>query len=117
MATLTRINIADRALEVLGVKAAGVSAVAEDGNAALEKTDAVYARLRAEGLAPFALSAVPEYAQTQVIHLVASDLAPMFGVSGERLQSLGINEMKARRELATQVAVGRAPTPIKPEWF
>ena len=117
MATLTRVQIADRALEALNVKAAGNSAVAEDGNLATEKTDAVYARLRREGLAPFSLSAVPEWAQTQLVNLVASDMAPSFGVSAETLMGLGINAMMARKELALQVSNAAAPNPVRVEFL
>lgn len=117
MATLTRIQIADRALEALGVKAAGVSAIAEDANFAREKVDAVHARLRKEGLAPYATSAIPEWAQTAFIDLVASDMAATFGVSGIRLQALGINQADARRELARQVAALKQPIPIASEAF
>ena len=117
MATLTRQEISDRALEALGVKAAGVNAIAEDGNRSKEKVDAVYNRLRREGLAPFALATVPDWAQTQLINLVAVDLAPDFGVSGQRLQLLGINQEASRIELGRQVANMVPPIPVRSESF
>lgn len=104
MATLTRAEITDRALEAVGVKAIGQSALAEDGNRGLEAFDAVYNRLRKEGLAPFVNSAVPEWAQTQLINLIAHELIPAFGVSGGRAQILFAAKEQAYRDLEKQVA-------------
>lgn len=117
MANLTRQQITDRALETLGIKAAGQSALAEDGNRGLEAFDAVYYRLRKEGLSPFATSAVPEWAQTQLINLIAWELAPGFGVSAGRSQLLAEAAQRATRDLERQVAGFRHPIPIKTDYY
>lgn len=117
MATLAKSEVADRALEAIGIKAAGQSAAAEDANRAQESVDSVYQMLRKEGLAPFAVATVPEWAQPALIHLVAFDLAATFGLSGDRLQSVSSLAQKGHSDLATQVFGKRHPAPIKAEYF
>lgn len=85
MADLTRAEMADRALEAIGAKAAGQSASAEDANRAMEAYDVVYYSLRKDQMAPFSLSAVPEWAQGPIINLVGRELAATFGIAGTRL--------------------------------
>lgn len=117
MATLTRAEVAERALQALGVLAAGQDAVAEDTNRAGEAVDYVHALLRKEGLAPWATSAVPEWAQSAFIHLVAVELVPTFGVSGERLQSLMALADKGRKDLCIQMFGERHQLPVKAYYF
>lgn len=117
MADLTRAEVADRALEAIGVKAAGQDSSAEDANRAMESFDTVHARLRKEGLAPFATSAVPDWAQSSLIHLTALDLSAAFGITGARMQTVQALASTGYRELAKQVAGFRQPIPITAEYF
>lgn len=117
MANLTRDEVANRALEALGVKAAGQDSSAEDLNRAGESVDGIYNMLRKEQLAPFAVSAVPEWAQSALIHLSALDLVATFGTTASRLETIRTLASKGRSDLATQVASTRAPIPIRAEYF
>lgn len=117
MATLTRAEIADRALELIGVKVAGQAASAEDFSLAGEKADNVWAKLRKLRLAPFAISAVPEWAQTEMIALVGFECAPSFGIGGERLQMLLAQARSARTELSRQAAATKPNRPVQVKPF
>jgi hypothetical protein len=117
MATLTRVAISERALEALGVLAAGQAPNAEDGNRALEATDSRYGQLKTAGLAPYLLSAVPEEFQTPLIHLIAFDLAPTFGVSAERMQLLMLAAKEAREAVVEQSSAGKPPLRIRADYF
>jgi hypothetical protein len=117
MANLTRAEIADRALEALGAKAAGQDSSAEDANRAGEAFDTVYEMLRKEGLAPFASTATPSWAQSAVIHLVAQELIPTFGTSGERKADIAGLAQKGKVDLHTQVAASKPPLRITAEYF
>lgn len=117
MATMTKAEIAARALEALGVKAASQSTNALDGARAEEAVDAVHARLRKEGLAPFATSAVPEWAQSQLINIVAMDLVPAFGVGGLRLQLVASAAQQGRADLVSQCAAMVPNIAAKSEFF
>jgi hypothetical protein len=113
VASLTRAEIADRALELIGVKVAGQAASAEDFTLAGEKVDAAWAKLRKLRLAPFALSAVPEWAQSELVQLVAFECAPSFGIGGERLQAIVAQAAKARTELSRQVGATKPNRPVQ----
>jgi hypothetical protein len=117
MATLTRAQVVDRALEAIGVKAAGQSSLTVDSDRAGESFDTVYYMLRKEGLAPFAISAVPEWAQSALIHMTAADIAPSYGIGGERLALVANMASKGRTDLATQVAATIAPIRTTTEFF
>lgn len=117
MATLTQSEMANRALEVLGVKHAGQDPSNEDSNRAQEAVLSAWYRLRKEGVAPFAVSAVPEWAQTALAHIVALDLAAVFGVSGERYQLLAAGALQGRRDMATQAAGKRHYVPVEFDEF
>lgn len=117
MATLTKAQLADRALQVLGILPAGDSSSTEDSNRAQESVDSIYYMLRKEGLAPFQVSAWPEWAQSAAAHLVALELAPTFGVTGQRLDAIATLASKGRQDLATQLFGKRNPAPIRTEYF
>jgi hypothetical protein len=117
LATLARSEMADRALRALGILAAGQNASSEDANRAMEAVDTVYYSMRKEGLAPFAVSAWPEWAQSAAAHLVALELAPTFGISGARLGALTTLAAKGRSDLATQMFGKRHPVAIKADYF
>lgn len=117
MATLTRANIIDRALEALGVKAAGETAATNDTTRVGEAFDTIYDQIHKESLAPFATSAVPEWAQSALIHMTALESAASFGVSGDLLQSILMLARKGRQDLATQVAAVKQPVPVRVDYY
>jgi hypothetical protein len=117
MATYEKAEIADKALEILGVKAAGQDSIAEDANRAQESVDSVYQLLRREDLAPFPVSSVPDWAYSAMAHLVALDLAPMFGVGGERLQATALVAATGRAELIKQANIVQADSRVEAVYF
>lgn len=118
MATKTQAEIAALVLEALGVKAAGQNASAEDTTAASDAVAAAHARLRYEGKAPFALTAVPEWAWIPLRDFVGRDLANTFGIAGERLQSVLASAARADRDFAVQTAgLHDARVTVAPNWF
>jgi len=117
MATWTQSNWADKSLEYLGVKGAGQSASSEDGNIASEAALSVYKQLRKVGLCPFAITAIPEWAQLPLKKYLAAELCGEFGVSGQRKAELMQDQARAMRELQTQVAGYVHPLPTRSEYF
>ena len=103
MADWTQGDWADDALELLGVKPGTQAASADDKNKATEYALAAYERLLKRFHLPFAISAIPEWAQIPLSNYLAADLAPVFGFR----ESLGYWESRrqwARSELAEQMA-------------
>jgi len=117
MADWTKTQLADKTLEYLGVKAAGQSASAEDNALAQEVAQSVYEQLRKTGLAPFAISAVPEWAQMQLKKIIAADLCGNFGISGQRRVEYMQDKMAGIRELAVQCAGYKHPIPVRAKYF
>lgn len=117
MASLTRANIVARALEALGVKAAGQAASAEDSAKAGEAVDETHSQLIQNGLAPFAISAVPDWAQSALIHIAAEKLIPSFGVVGEARANVLLAAQRGRSELIDQLAEPHSQTPTQAEYF
>ncbi|MEM6533143.1 MAG: hypothetical protein AAF654_10990 [Myxococcota bacterium] len=75
-------------MEVLGVLGAGQKPDAEDQKRVEERLQSEYAKLRARGRAPWLLSAVPDFAQNDLIDFVAPRCASLFRVGSQQLQSL-----------------------------
>ena len=117
MADLTKAQLAARVLEHLGVKAATQSANSADTVFVEEAIDAAHDRLRKFGLMPFATSAIPSWAQTQLRDYVAGDVAQAFGLGGARLGEFKTAAQAAERELWRQVAGYRHPMPIVADYF
>lgn len=117
MATLTRAEIVDLALEAVGVKPAGVDAAGEDTLIGQKAFDSVYNRLRKFGLAPFDDDAVPEWAWSPFTNAIAADMAPRFGLTGNRLNEWVGMGRAGEREMARQVAGFRHPVAIKGSYF
>jgi hypothetical protein len=118
VAALTKAELRARVLEHLGVVGAGQSAAAEDAALVDEAIDAAHDRLRKLGLAPFATSAIPSWAQVPLRNYVAVDVSPSFGVSVQRLPNGESPEQHAaERELGRQVAGYRHPIPIKADYY
>jgi len=112
VANLTKSELADRVLEYLGVKPAGQAASVQDSSRVQELVDSAHSRLRAEGLAPFAVSAIPEWAQVPLRDFVAVDAAPMFG----KLQNPQA-QMAARHELSVQLSSPAPAVPTRPYFY
>jgi hypothetical protein len=96
MATKSRAEMIVDILENLRVLAAGQSASAEDETITGSALDSVHDDLVREGLAPYALSAVPEWAQIPLTDVVSFKLCKKFGVVGV-----------ARQEFAQDAEAGR----------
>lgn len=99
------------------MKAAGQSVSAEDTNNATAAFDSLYAKLQQVGLAPFASTAVPEWAQDELAVLIAKRLLPDYGVGGDRAALIVGMAKEARRELATQTSGHRQETEIESDYF
>ena len=85
---MTKAQVATRALQALGVLYAGQSASAEDQDIAEATVQTVYDLLRAKPGLPFAITAVQEWAQLALAHIAAQEMAPAFGVTGERFAAV-----------------------------
>jgi hypothetical protein len=114
---MTQAEVAQRALQAIGIAPAGDSPSAEDSNRASEVVAAVYAMLRKERLINFAISAVPEWAQQALIHLTGLELCAEFGIGGERLQNVSLLAQKGRSDLSIQMMAMRQPAPTKVDYF
>jgi hypothetical protein len=117
MATLTREEVAERALRATGALAAGQSPSAEDSDRAAEALDSVYAMLRKKPGLPFATSEIPEWAQPALINLTALELCAEWGIGGARLQIISDLATKGRDDLNTQMAAMRHPVPTRVDYF
>ncbi len=117
MADWTRANLIDRALEHIGVLAAGATVASADSTRAGEAIDSAHERLRKFGLAPFATSAIPPWAQMAFRDYVAGDLAQLFGLSGQRLMEFKSAATRAEFELARQVSGYKHKKRVTPDWY
>lgn len=117
MADWTQADWANKTLVYLTVAPAGVTPPADDTNTATEVSQSVYEQMRKLGLAPFAVSAVPEWAQQPLKKILAYELAPEFGISGQRLAELQNGAAKGVKELRQQCAGYRHPIPAKARFY
>lgn len=116
MAAIAKAALRNRVLEHLGIIGAGETAATADQTLVDEAIDATHSRLRKFGLAPFPTSAVPEWAQIHLRDAVASDVAQIYGMSGQRLMEFKSAGQVAERELSRQVAGYKPPVRVKPGW-
>jgi hypothetical protein len=79
VATWTKTELAEKALTYLGVHQVGQSVSANDDALVQAIIDSVYAQARTFGIAPFQLSAIPEWAQWPLTKWVAVESGPAFG--------------------------------------
>ncbi len=114
---MTIAEIADRTLEHLGIKAAGQNASAEDVLRVKEIVTSVLSKLRYENMAPFDVTAIPEYAQLAIRDISAAECANLYGLSGERLQIIMQGREMARLDLSRQTAAKKSALPVRPYWF
>lgn len=115
MATKTRAEMISRVLTRLGVLAAGQTATDEDSDLAGEVLDSLHKSHTKRGLAPYATTAYPEWAQRSVVKIAAHELASDFGITGQRLAEFAQAAIGAERDLSEQVAAQShaAPTRFK----
>jgi hypothetical protein len=99
VADWTRADLIDDVLTRLKVKAAGESASADDAKTAGDAADGAYEKLRGEGLAGFEISAIPEWAQTDMSRLVCAEIAEEYVPDVQKYLVLAA---EARRSLRTQ---------------
>jgi hypothetical protein len=113
MATLTKAELRNRVLEHIGVVAAGESGSAEDGDLVDEAIDSAHAQLRKFGLAPYATSAVPEWAQPLLRDYVAGIVGPSFGLG----EAHAPGKAMAEREMARQVSGFKHPVRVVADYY
>jgi hypothetical protein len=116
MANLTKAELRTRVLQHLGVLAVGQSASAEDAELVDESIDAAHDRLRKFGLVPFATSAIPTWAQTQLRNYVAGDVFRSFGLNHRAMEFDAGREI-AERELARQISGYKHPRRVIAEYM
>ena len=110
-------DIADRALEAIGVKAFSQDAGSDERDRAAEMALMVYHRLIGLNLAPFETDDVPEWAQGPVIALVAAECIVPFGVPAERSQVVLALAATAIPRLTEQVAINIPKVRIRPRFY
>ena len=117
MADLTKAEMSIRILENLGIKPSGQSANAEDDIRTQEAIDSAHARLDKERKVPFALSAIPDWAQIPLRDYVSFDLMGQFGIVGERAQLILAARREAELQFNKQLASTVKANPTRPFWF
>ena len=106
MATKTRSQMVDLTLQRLGVLAAGQNATAADSALVGSVVDSIHDQLRKRGLAPFATSAFPSWAQAPFAKILAEEVAPYFGKQMPGRQD-------GERDLAEQMSAKVHPRPVE----
>jgi hypothetical protein len=117
MASIAKDALAVRVLEHLNVLAAGATPADADQTLVEEYIDAAWSRLRALGYAPFLLDEIPEWAQLQMCAIVAHDVAPKFGVTGQREIELRSAADRAEFDLNRQVSGKKHKRRVRQEYF
>lgn len=117
MASITKAALRNRVLEHLGVLAAGETPATVDQTWVEEAIDAAHDRLRKAGLAPFAISAVPSWAQIGLRDIVAADVAQSYGMSAQRLMEFQQRAQMGERELARQVAGPKPSLRVRARYY
>lgn len=114
MATWTKSQLANRALELVGVKALGQQASSQDKALAEGVVDSKFEQLKYKGKVFYSVEAVPEHAQHPLAKVMAYEMANDFGVSSESFARLKEGYREGYKELCDQ-AEGRdqdAPTKV-----
>jgi hypothetical protein len=112
VATWDKSELSTGALKFLGVAAAGQSISAEDDADVQKAIDSIYAQVRTFGIAPFPLSAIPEWAQWPLMKWVAVEVGPLFG----KLLPFDIRH-DAEKQLRAQMQGDRPPIPAKAKYY
>lgn len=105
----TAAEIRDRAGEELGIKQIGQSMQSQDAARLNDAYEEVYARLKHEGLATWAVAgSVPDEVAQYVIYMTAHNAIVTFGISDSRasriLAHTGGNDDLALREIRKYIA-------------
>lgn len=107
MATMTRADVIKGVLEYLRVIDGVDDVPAEDSTRVGYIVDSVHDQMRQQGRAPWALSAVPEYAQTPLIRVVAAECMPYYGkpmdAQGMRSAQAQLDDQERIRDLGIHV--------------
>lgn len=114
MADWTQSDLANRTLELLGIKAAGQSVASEDFSLANDTINGIYQELRRVDHAPFSLTAIPDWAQTPLRDMVAADLAPLYGLP---LQQYAAKAQEGERRIRRQTSGQKQNITTKANFF
>lgn len=112
MATWAKTELAEKALIYLGVAQNGQSVSANDDALVQTVIDSVYAQARTFGIAPFPLSAIPEWAQWSLMKWVATEAGPAFG----KMLPFDIRD-DAIKALRAQMQSDKPDMPIRGTYF
>jgi hypothetical protein len=110
VATLNRAQMIDKVLQRLGVLGGGQAATAEDAALVGPVLDTVHTQRRKRGLANFATSAFPEWAQEPFAKVIAREAGPYFGLRSEELDA---DAREGELELAAQMQGRRHAVPVR----
>lgn len=102
----------EKVLLRLGVLAAGQTASAEDSTLVGGVLDSLVSQYRHRGLAPFATSAFPEWAQEPFAKIISADAGPYFGK-----YEMQAERKVGERELAEQMQGKRHGARIKARYY
>lgn len=117
MADINKAALRNRVLQHLGVIAASETPATADQTLVEEMIDAAWERLRKLGLVPFATSANPSWAQVQLRDIVAYDVGPSYGMTGQRLLELRMAAERAEIELRRQLAGFKHNVSIEAKYY
>lgn len=117
MANWTKVDLTQNVLERIGIVGAGESPAAEDTNLVTGVVESVYDQLRKEGLVPFAVSSIPDWAKQPLSKVASYEAKDYFGIGGQRAQILAVAANEGRRELARQVAGHRRKLRIRARYY
>lgn len=96
MANWTKAELANNALEYMGVKAAGQSVSGEHSNYVQKVIDSLWKQYRPTGLMQYATSAIPDWSHMPWMKLLAFEVGPRFGRPyPESYKNNAIREMAA----------------------
>jgi hypothetical protein len=104
MADIAKAALRNRVLEHLNIVAAGATPATSDQTLVDEAIDAAWSRDRRFGTVPFPTSAIPDWAQKQMRAIVAFDVAPAYGITGQRFLELRAEAERAEFDLSRQVS-------------
>ena len=117
MATKTRAEMITLLLERIGVKGGIEAAAAEDSALAGTVIDSLHDRLRKLGLASYATSAFPEWAQMPFVEIAGAECKVPFRLPAAMAQELESDRQHGMRETIRQMAGFRHPMPIVTDYF
>lgn len=117
MAVMVLTEIADYALEILGVKAVDQDSSSADQSKASAVAEQQYDRLITKGLAVFDSSSVPDWAQEPFAALTAEFCLAVFSVPAERAAMVLRQSSGAIGRLTEAVALSKPRRRIKAVYY